>query len=90
MEALSLTVGRCTPRAARQAGVHSAASIWGGSFDDDPGGLALKHDKPGLLRRDSGAAAPPPTGRAHPFATRPARTRPPRASEPTCTRATHL
>jgi len=32
-----------------QAGVQGAQSIWGGSFDDDPGGLALKHDKGGLL-----------------------------------------
>jgi len=32
-----------------QAGVHGTASTWGGSFDDDPGGLRLHHDKPGLL-----------------------------------------
>ncbi len=32
-----------------QAGVHATSSIWGGSFDDDPGGLKLKHEKPGLL-----------------------------------------
>ena len=32
-----------------QAGVGSVRSIWGSSFDDDPGGLRLKHSKPGLL-----------------------------------------
>jgi hypothetical protein len=32
-----------------QAGVHGADSIFGKSFDDDPGGLALRHDTPGLL-----------------------------------------
>ena len=32
-----------------QAGVQGVQSIWGSSFDDDPGGLALKHDKAGLL-----------------------------------------
>ena len=37
-----------------QAGVQGASSIWGGSFDDDPGGLALKHDKPGLLSAANG------------------------------------
>lgn len=45
-----------------QAGVHGAASIWGGSFDDDPGGLALKHDKPGLL---SAANSGPDTNSGH-------------------------
>ena len=37
-----------------QAGVQGASSIWGGSFDDDPGGLALKHDKSGLLSAANG------------------------------------
>ena len=32
-----------------QSGQHGAASIWGGSFDDDPGGLALRHERGGLL-----------------------------------------
>ena len=36
-----------------QAGAGQGA-VWGGSFDDDPGGLALKHDKPGLLSAANG------------------------------------
>ena len=32
-----------------QSGVHGVASIWGGAFDDDPGGLALRHERGGLL-----------------------------------------
>ena len=31
-----------------QAGAGPGA-IWGGSFDDDPGGLKLRHERPGLL-----------------------------------------
>ena len=31
------------------AGVQSVSSTWGGAFDDDPGGLALRHEKSGLL-----------------------------------------
>jgi peptidyl-prolyl isomerase D len=31
-----------------QAGA-GTESVYGGQFDDDPGGLALKHDRPGLL-----------------------------------------
>ncbi|KAJ1637448.1 cyclophilin-like domain-containing protein [Pavlovales sp. CCMP2436] len=32
-----------------QAGVNGINSIWDGAFDDDPGGLALHHDRDGLL-----------------------------------------
>eukprot|EP00887_Chlorella_sp_A99_P004128 scaffold23.g4128.t1 len=32
-------------------------SVFGGAFKDDPGGLALKHDRKGLLRRGSKIAA---------------------------------
>ena len=32
-----------------QTGVHAADSVYGGAFNDDPGGLKLKHDRPGLL-----------------------------------------
>ena len=45
-----------------QSGQHGAASIWGGSFDDDPGGLKLKHDKSGLL---SAANSGPDTNSGH-------------------------
>jgi len=37
-----------------QAGVQAAGSVWGSAFDDDPGGLALKHDKAGLLSAANG------------------------------------
>lgn len=37
-----------------QAGVQAAGSVWGTAFDDDPGGLALKHDKAGLLSAANG------------------------------------
>mmetsp|Transcript_13430 Transcript_13430/g.22358 ORF Transcript_13430/g.22358 Transcript_13430/m.22358 type:complete len:252 (+) Transcript_13430:1-756(+) len=45
-----------------QAGVNGVNSIWGGSFDDDPGGLALKHNKAGLL---SAANSGPDTNSGH-------------------------
>uniref|UniRef100_A0A7S0NSW6 Peptidyl-prolyl cis-trans isomerase n=2 Tax=Calcidiscus leptoporus TaxID=127549 RepID=A0A7S0NSW6_9EUKA len=45
-----------------QAGVQGVSSVWGGAFDDDPGGLALKHDKPGLL---SAANSGPDTNSGH-------------------------
>ena len=32
-----------------QAGSHGTNSIWDSSFDDDPGGLDLHHERPGLL-----------------------------------------
>ena len=43
---MQLRVRMHTREAGRQAGVQSAGSIWGGSFDDDPGGLALHHERP--------------------------------------------
>jgi len=45
-----------------QAGVHGVSSIWGEAFDDDPGGLLLKHDRPGLL---SAANSGPDTNSGH-------------------------
>ena len=45
-----------------QSGQHGAASIWGGSFDDDPGGLALRHERAGLL---SAANSGPDTNSGH-------------------------
>lgn len=46
-----------------QAGSHaSGGSIWGGSFDDDPGGLKLKHSRAGLL---SAANSGPDTNSGH-------------------------
>ena len=45
-----------------QAGSHSAGAIWGGSFDDDPGGLLLRHERPGLL---SAANSGPDTNSGH-------------------------
>ena len=45
-----------------QAGRHGASSVWGGAFDDDPGGLALKHDRGGLL---SAANSGPDTNSGH-------------------------
>lgn len=45
-----------------QAGSHKAGSIWGTSFDDDPGGLKLKHEKPGLLSAANGG---PDTNSGH-------------------------
>ena len=45
-----------------QSGNHHVGSVWGGSFDDDPGGLKLKHDRPGLL---SAANSGPDTNSGH-------------------------
>ena len=45
-----------------QAGQHSTNSIWGTSFDDDPGGLALRHERAGLL---SAANSGPDTNSGH-------------------------
>ena len=45
-----------------QAGVHSVNSIWDTSFDDDPGGLKLLHDRAGLL---SAANSGPNTNSGH-------------------------
>jgi peptidyl-prolyl isomerase D len=45
-----------------QTGVQGVSSIWGGSFDDDPGGLALKHERRGLL---SAANSGPDTNSGH-------------------------
>ena len=45
-----------------QAGSHASSSIWGTTFDDDPGGLALRHDRPGLL---SAANSGPDTNSGH-------------------------
>ena len=44
-----------------QAGA-GGGSIWGGAFDDDPAGLALRHERPGLL---SAANAGPDTNSGH-------------------------
>ena len=44
-----------------QAGAGGGA-IWGGSFDDDPGGLQLRHERPGLL---SAANSGPDTNSGH-------------------------
>ena len=44
-----------------QAG-QGPGSIWGGSFDDDPGGLKLKHERPGLLSAANGG---PDTNSGH-------------------------
>jgi cyclophilin family peptidyl-prolyl cis-trans isomerase len=44
-----------------QAGA-GPGSVWSGSFDDDPGGLALHHDRPGLL---SAANSGPDTNSGH-------------------------
>ena len=44
-----------------QAGA-GGGSVWGGAFDDDPGGLRLRHDRPGLL---SAANAGPDTNSGH-------------------------
>jgi peptidyl-prolyl isomerase D len=45
-----------------QAGVNGIDSIWDAPFDDDPGGLALRHDRNGLL---SSANAGPDTNTGH-------------------------
>jgi len=45
-----------------QAGQHSVNSIWDSAFDDDPAGLALKHDKAGLLSAANGG---PDTNSGH-------------------------
>ena len=66
LRATALTTGPNTPLllspCTTQAGVHGASSIWGGSFDDDPGGLLLKHDKGGLLSAANGG---PDTNSGH-------------------------
>lgn len=45
-----------------QSGVHNADSVFGGTFNDDPGGLKLRHDRKGLL---STANAGPNTNTGH-------------------------
>ena len=45
-----------------QSGVPSADSVFGGAFDDDPGGLQLRHDRKGLL---STANSGPNTNTGH-------------------------
>jgi len=45
-----------------QAGSHASGSIWGTAFDDDPGGLLLRHDRAGLL---SAANSGPDTNSGH-------------------------
>jgi len=45
-----------------QAGVHGVNSVWDVPFDDDPEGLKLKHDRPGLL---SAANSGPNTNSGH-------------------------
>ena len=34
---------------AGQAGIHGGESVFGGQFEDDKGGLALRHDRGGML-----------------------------------------
>jgi peptidyl-prolyl isomerase D len=45
-----------------QGGSNFVNSIWGGAFDDDPGGLELRHDRAGLL---SAANSGPDTNSGH-------------------------